>query len=115
MDAKPGDLVYYIGEWCPDDDLPTAADVENYPAYVVVRRGERLFAVPLDDPDSRDEPNTSDEPHPTAYSPAWFFPTPRAALLAFATAEEEYGRSCLALAARLRELADTLATTVKVT
>jgi hypothetical protein len=97
MDAKPGDVVYHVGHWCPDDDLPAAADVEDYPAYVVVRGGKDLFAVPLDDPGPR-----SDAP---TYSPQHFFPTPRAALLAAAATREDYGRRCLALAARLRELA----------
>lgn len=104
MPFKPGDYVYYIGDWDCCEELPTKDDLE-WEAAVVVERSGKLFAVNLSceqfNKDGRiDGVQTLNE--------KYYFATIREALYAAAKNEQDYGEKSLALAARLRELASSL-------
>ncbi len=98
-EVKPGDIVYYRGDWDADEP-PTDEEMKGWCGSVVIKRGDELFLAHLEDNSLQGQ-----EIHVSPYHPEYYFPTMKAALLAAADNEEHYGKKCLALAARLRELA----------
>ena len=100
---KPGDFVYYIGSWEPDD-LPSWEDAQNFEPHVIIRLKGELQVVNLV---SSFAPEVANLAFTSSLNDD-FFPTKKAAFLASSVRERKYGESLIALADRLQSLAEKM-------